>query len=356
MKTYTKHGFLYLELAIQQDKPSAIIVSDKESIMKRFDSEAARETYIAELKESMKKIGAEICNIPSSAIWYNPNTVLSVESLENRYLILEFPWNIWKKINFTSMTALQDAYATVLDQLSWAGGPGDLSSYLLKSEAAETYLKIRDSENFASKSSVNDVADRVTETEGDISALETSMGTAQGDISSLQTDVGSAQGDISSLQTDVGGMSSSISDLEDKTQNLSSDGTITSIEITNSATFANAPVSSSNVTFDNLSSTSIPNKTQVLSIVEENAPKVFTNASLFGSASSGDADYPYLNTFTTTGIDSTYMPTVILSREQSESGIWDAYAETVSNGVTIKTKEALDISTKIPTIVCQKIN
>lgn len=229
MKTYTKHGFLYLELATQQGKPSVIIVSDKDTVIKKFNSEDARSDYISELQENLKKIGSEIYNIPSSAVWYNPNTVLSIDSLENKYLILEFPWNVWKKVGFTSLSSLQKAYSTVLQQLSYAGDPGDLSSYLLKSEAAETYLKIED------------------------------------------------------------------------------------------------------------------------------ASKIFTNVALSGSQNSGDENFPYLNTFNISGIDSSYLPTVVLSKEQAESGIWDSYADTVNGAITIKTNQILEQGTIIPAVICQKV-
>ena len=89
--------------------------------------------------------------------------------------------------------------------------------------------------------------------------------------------------------------------------------------------------------------------------VDNYKPMVYNNVVLTSSVEpSGDPVYPYLNTFTISGIDDSYIPTVILSNAQVLSGDWASTADTISNGVTVRTKVQLENGTTIPQIICQK--
>ena len=373
MKTYTKHGFLYYELTVQQNKPAVIISSDKENRVEIFRDTDLRTQFVDSLKEEMKKAGAELFQIPETAVWFNPSTLLSVRALQDKFIILEFPWKVTKQIEFSSVASLKTAYKSIQDSLDSAGGPGDLSAYLLKSEAAETYLKKEAAQGFAEQADVDAVTARVTDLEGEVTGMAQDVANATSAAEAAQQDVDTLEGAVSALSTTVSDNKTAVDaeisgingkldvDKEDinilkqKTTQLNTDGTVTNLTVTGAAAFASAPTSASDSSFSDLSNAALPNKTQVTSAIATYTPKVYNNVLLTSSeVVAGDSNYPYLNTFTINGIDNSYIPTVILSSAQVVSGEWASTAETISDAVTIRTKSQVAAGTTIPQVICQK--
>ena len=340
MKTYTKHGFLYYELTIQQNKPAIIIYSDKETKTEIFRDADLRKQYTDNLNAELVKGGTELFQVPQTAVWYNPTTLLSVRTVNDRIIVLEFPWGFEKQLEFTSTAALRAAYASIKENLDAIGiDPDELSAYLLKAEAASTYLKIADAaETYANKSN----------TETALSQLRSDVDTAEGEINSLTSDV-------TNLTSASAQASAKIEALEAKTENLNPDGTTEDLVVDGSATFTEAPVSNDETAYAELSNDAIPNKTQVDAAIAVYTPKIFNSVTLTSSVNDGgDANYPWLNTFAVSGIDATYIPTVILSSAQVVSGEWSSIAETSANAVMIRTKSQVAAGTSIPQIICQK--
>jgi len=89
----------------------------------------------------------------------------------------------------------------------------------------------------------------------------------------------------------------------------------------------------------------------------DNKVIAFRNVSVAVSAWASDAtysDYPYRAAITCTGVTADYIPDVIFSETDSESGNFAAMSETASNTVYIYAKQKPAASITLLTIECRK--
>lgn len=153
MKNFTKSGFLYYELSQLQGKPAIIIYSDKETESKIFANDAARREYMDSLSNILKEVGVTLYQVPYSAVWINPLTLLSVRTANSKLIILEFPWGYSKQLKYPNIQLVKEVYDEIIKNLN---PNGTTDKYLTKTEAEDTYLSIADAEaTYATNNSVD---------------------------------------------------------------------------------------------------------------------------------------------------------------------------------------------------------
>lgn len=153
MKNFTKSGFLYYELSQLQGKPAIIIYSDKETESKIFANDAVRREYMDSLSNILKEAGVTLYQVPYSAVWINPLTLLSVRTANSKLIVLEFPWGYSKQLKYSNIQLVKEVYDEIVKNLN---PNGTADKYLTKAEAEDTYLSIADAEaTYATNNSVD---------------------------------------------------------------------------------------------------------------------------------------------------------------------------------------------------------
>lgn len=153
MKNFTKSGFLYYELSQLQGKPAIIIYSDKETESKIFANDAVRREYMDSLSNILKEAGVTLYQVPYSAVWINPLTLLSVRTANSKLIVLEFPWGYSKQLKYPNIQLVKEVYDEIVKNLN---PNGTADKYLTKAEAEDTYLSIADAEaTYATNNSVD---------------------------------------------------------------------------------------------------------------------------------------------------------------------------------------------------------
>ena len=153
MKNFTKSGFLYYELSQLQGKPAIIIYSDKETESKIFANDAVRREYMDSLGNILKEAGVTLYQVPYSAVWINPLTLLSVRTANSKLIVLEFPWGYSKQLKYPNTQLVKEVYDEIVKNLN---PNGTADKYLTKAEAEDTYLSIADAEaTYATNNSVD---------------------------------------------------------------------------------------------------------------------------------------------------------------------------------------------------------
>lgn len=153
MKNFTKSGFLYYELSQLQGKPAIIIYSDKETESKIFANDAVRREYMDLLGNILKEAGVTLYQVPYSAVWINPLTLLSVRTANSKLIVLEFPWGYSKQLKYPNTQLVKEVYDEIVKNLN---PNGTADKYLTKAEAEDTYLSIADAEaTYATNNSVD---------------------------------------------------------------------------------------------------------------------------------------------------------------------------------------------------------